>query len=47
MAGVCEPTAKLFEEAGPQSVGEKPRAKLARIYGELEAGPETSGSDAA
>ena len=51
MAGCSEPTCKLFEVAGPDAVGERPRAALAAVYAQLEAqlgaAPTSTGGRAA
>lgn len=36
MAGVSEPTAKLYEVGGPQAVGPRAREALDRVYRSLE-----------
>lgn len=40
MAGCSEPTARLYEAAGPEAVGERPREALGRIYASLAAPPK-------
>jgi len=37
IAGCSEPTARLYELAGPDAVGERPREALRAVYARLEA----------
>jgi len=44
MAGTSEPTAKLYELAGPEAVREEKREALRRVYAQLEAGLKKGGA---